>query len=52
MNDVHFMGGESVPRIIEEPEELIFTTAKRIMTEEGFAQINMRKMARECDIAI
>lgn len=39
-------------RIIENPKELILSTATTLAHEEGIASINMRAVAKKCDIAL
>ncbi|MEF9959189.1 MAG: TetR/AcrR family transcriptional regulator [Niameybacter sp.] len=39
-------------RIIENPKELILSTASKLAHTEGIASLNMRKVASECDIAL
>lgn len=38
--------------IVENPKELILSTASLIAHEEGLASINMRSIARKCDIGL
>ncbi len=42
----------SLPRIIENPRELILSEAKKILENEGYSQISVRRVAKECDIAV
>lgn len=39
-------------RIIENPTQLILDTAKNILLTKGYSKLNMRNIARECDIGI
>ena len=39
-------------RTIDNPEALILSTAKNIILNEGLAQLNMRKLATHCDVAL
>lgn len=42
----------SLPRIIENPRELILNEAKKILENEGYSQVSIRRVAKECDIAV
>jgi len=39
-------------RIIESPRELILNEAKKILYNEGYSSISIRRIAKECDIAV
>lgn len=39
-------------RIIENPKELILDQAKKILDNEGYSKISIRRVAKECDIAV
>lgn len=39
-------------RIIENPKKLIFDSAKKILQEEGYGNLSIRKIAKMCDIAV
>lgn len=39
-------------RVIENPRELILNEAKKILYNEGYGGISIRRVAKECDIAI
>lgn len=39
-------------RIIENPKELILNEAKKVLYNEGFASISIRRVAKECNIAV
>ncbi len=39
-------------RVIENPTELILSVAKKLASDEGLTGINMRTVAKECDIAL
>jgi AcrR family transcriptional regulator len=39
-------------KVIENPQELILNKAKEILCSEGYSKLNMRSIARSCDIAI
>lgn len=39
-------------RIIENPKQLILSKAKEILYDEGYEKLNMRNVAKACDIAI
>ena len=39
-------------RVVENPKELILSTASLIAHEEGLASINMRSIAKKCDIGL
>jgi AcrR family transcriptional regulator len=42
----------NLPRIIENPRELILNEAKKILENEGYSQVSIRRVAKECDIAV
>ena len=44
--------GVKLPRIIEDPRELILSEAKKILENEGYSQISIRRVAKECGIAV
>lgn len=53
MNDVHFgFGVFKLSRIIENPRELILNEAKKILYNEGYPSISIRRVAKECNIAV
>lgn len=39
-------------RIIEKPRELILNEAKKLLYDEGFNSISIRRVAKECNIAV
>ena len=39
-------------RVVENPKELILSTASLIAQEEGLASVNMRGIAKKCDIGL
>ncbi|WP_187296211.1 TetR/AcrR family transcriptional regulator [Tepidibacter mesophilus] len=39
-------------RIIESPRELILSEAKKILYNEGYSNISIRRVAKECNIAV
>lgn len=39
-------------RVIENPRELILNEAKKILYNEGFTNISIRRVAKECNIAV
>lgn len=39
-------------RVIENPKQLILSKAKEILYDEGYEKLNMRNVARACDIAL
>lgn len=41
-----------MPKKIENPEKLIFDCAKKILLEEGYAQLNIRTIAKRCEISV
>lgn len=41
-----------MPRLIENPRELILSEAKKILYNEGYSSISIRRVAKECDIAV
>ena len=51
MFNVNFWGVK-LPRIIEDPRELILSEAKKILENEGYSQISIRRVAKECGIAV
>lgn len=41
-----------MPKIIDNPRELILNEAKEILYKEGYKSISIRRVAKECDIAV
>lgn len=41
-----------MPRIINNPRELILNEATKILYNEGFSKISIRRVAKECNIAL
>jgi AcrR family transcriptional regulator len=41
-----------MPRIIENPKQLILDTARSILLDKGYSELSMRNVAKECGIAI
>lgn len=39
-------------RVIENPRELILNEARKILNNEGYKSISIRRIAKECDIAV
>lgn len=39
-------------KVIENPQEMILEKAKEILSNEGYSKLNMRAIARSCDIAL
>lgn len=39
-------------RVIENPRDLILNKAKKILYDEGYSSISIRKVAKECNIAV
>lgn len=47
-----FLWRNSLSRIIENPRELILNEARKILNNEGYKSISIRRVAKECDIAV
>ena len=43
---------DKVARIIENPRKLILEKAKKILYNDGYSSISIRRVAKECDIAV
>jgi AcrR family transcriptional regulator len=41
-----------MPRIIENPKQLILDTARSILLDKGYSELSMRNVAKDCGIAI
>lgn len=41
-----------MPKIIDNPRELILNEAKDLLYKEGYSSISIRRVAKECDIAV
>lgn len=39
-------------RVIDNPKELILDQAKKLLHDEGYSKISIRRIAKECDIAV
>jgi AcrR family transcriptional regulator len=39
-------------KVIENPQELILNKAKEILSQDGYSKLNMRAIAKSCDIAL
>lgn len=39
-------------RVIENPRELILSEAKKILYDEGYSSVSIRRVAKECNIAV
>lgn len=52
MNSVHLNGSEAeMSRIIENPKALIMKNARKLLYEEGYSELNIRKIAKLSKIA-
>lgn len=41
-----------MPKLLDRPQESILSAARRIATEEGYAAVTVRAVAKECGIAV
>jgi AcrR family transcriptional regulator len=47
-----FGRGSHLPKIIENPKQLILDEAKKILYSEGYAKLSMRNISKACGIAL
>ncbi|MBP1745201.1 MAG: bacterial regulatory s, tetR family protein [Firmicutes bacterium] len=45
-------GGSPLPKIIENPKQLILDEAKKILYSEGYSKLSMRNISKACGIAL